>query len=257
MHKGLFIGINYIGSTAQLYGCINDINNVFNFLNTNNNLDKKNCMFLSDETILKPTAQNIINSFNWLLNGIKSGDTLFFHYSGHGAQVLDRDGDEKDKLDECIIPLDYMTKGVITDDLIYSLLISKIPKGVKLFCIMDCCHSGSGMDLKYTYLNLRNRDILDMVGRRNNINGDVIMLSGCMDNQTSADTVELNLITKQYQQQGALTYGFLEVMNKNKIITYANFIKEIRTLLKSKNYIQIPQLSFGLYPNLKNNVNLL
>jgi hypothetical protein len=99
--------------------------------------------------------------------------------------------------------------------------------------------------------------MLDMIVRRNNINGDVIMLSGCMDNQTSADTLEINLTTKKFEYQGALTYGFLEVINKNKIITHANLVKEIRKLLKSKNYTQIPQLSFSQYPNLKNNVNLL
>jgi hypothetical protein len=257
MNKGLFIGINYIGTAAQLYGCINDVNNVFTLLNTKYKLYKENCLFLTDESSIKPTGKNILNGFNWLLNNVKEGDSLFFHYSGHGAQIKDIHGDEKDGLDECIIPLDYMTNGVITDDLLYILLVSKVPKGVKLFCILDCCHSGSGMDLKYTYANIANKDILDMVGRRNNINGNVILLSGCTDAQVSADSIELNINTNKIQQQGALTYGFLEVISKTPNINYTNFIKNIRKLLVSKKYIQIPQLSFSNYPNLKDNVKLL
>jgi hypothetical protein len=257
MNKGLFIGINYIGTPNALGGCINDVNNVFTYLNQKYNLNSQNCMFLTDLTPIKPTVQNIINSFGWLISNVKVGDSLFFHYSGHGTQIRDRDGDEKDRLDESIVPLDFMTKGIITDDIIFSLLVLRVPKGVNLFCILDCCNSGTGMDLKYTYLNIGNRDTLDMVGRRNNILGNVVMLSGCRDNQTSADTYEINFYTKQLQQQGALTYGFLEIINKFPTINYANFIKEIRKILQLKKYTQIPQLSFGTYPNLLNNVKLL
>ena len=38
----------------------------------------------------------------WLLGGVQSGDSLFFHFSGHGSQVIDHSGDEEDGLDETI-----------------------------------------------------------------------------------------------------------------------------------------------------------
>jgi hypothetical protein len=42
-----------------------------------------------------------------------SNDLLFFSYSGHGSQVVDKNGDETDSRDEVILPLDF---NVITDD---------------------------------------------------------------------------------------------------------------------------------------------
>lgn len=38
----------------------------------------------------KPTRQNILNGMKWLVNGASPGDSLVFHYSGHGGQVEDR-----------------------------------------------------------------------------------------------------------------------------------------------------------------------
>ena len=40
----------------------------------------------------------------------------FLHYSGHGGQVVDLDGDETDGMDNCIFPLDHAQTGVIIDD---------------------------------------------------------------------------------------------------------------------------------------------
>ncbi|KAL8277646.1 hypothetical protein RQP46_009919 [Phenoliferia psychrophenolica] len=39
----------------------------------------------------------------WLVEGAKPNDSLFFHFSGHGGQVADKDGDEPDGLDEWMI----------------------------------------------------------------------------------------------------------------------------------------------------------
>jgi hypothetical protein len=40
----------------------------------------------------------------------------FLHYSGHGGQIQDFDGDETAGFDNCIFPLDHTETGVITDD---------------------------------------------------------------------------------------------------------------------------------------------
>eukprot|EP00051_Salpingoeca_urceolata_P021203 m.328368 g.328368 ORF g.328368 m.328368 type:complete len:80 (-) comp19752_c1_seq25:107-346(-) len=36
---------------------------------------------------LRPTRDNIIAGLHWLMRGVRAGDVLFFHYSGHGSQV--------------------------------------------------------------------------------------------------------------------------------------------------------------------------
>lgn len=43
-----------------------------------------------------PTRINMINAMRWLVGGAVAGDSLVFHYSGHGGQTEDKDGDEED-----------------------------------------------------------------------------------------------------------------------------------------------------------------
>jgi uncharacterized caspase-like protein len=39
-----------------------------------------------------PTKENIINALKWLIKDAKAGDSLFFHYSGHGGTEPDPSG---------------------------------------------------------------------------------------------------------------------------------------------------------------------
>lgn len=74
-----------------------------------------------------------------------------FHYSGHGSQVEDLDGDEVDGNDECIMPVDYKTKGVILDDEINDTIVRPLPRGATLHATFDSCHSGTILDLPYVF----------------------------------------------------------------------------------------------------------
>ena len=42
-----------------------------------------------------------------MVEGAQAGDNLFMHYSGHGGSMRDDNGDEKDGMDETLVPLDY------------------------------------------------------------------------------------------------------------------------------------------------------
>ena len=66
----------------------------------------------------QPTRQNIIQAMGWLARDARPGDSLFFHYSGHGGRQRDTDGDEDDGYDETILPVDFQKTGQITDDVI-------------------------------------------------------------------------------------------------------------------------------------------
>lgn len=98
-----------------------------------------------------PTYKNIINAFHRLVAQTEPGDSCFFHYSGHGGRVVDDNGDEEDGYDETLIPVDYQTSGQIRDDTVFSELVGRMPEGATLTCLMDCCHSGSILDLPYTF----------------------------------------------------------------------------------------------------------
>ena len=58
-------------------------------------------------------------------------DSLFLHFSGHGGQTEDLNGDEVDDQDEFICPVDFKTAGVIVDDDLKALLSRLLPKGVR------------------------------------------------------------------------------------------------------------------------------
>ncbi len=45
-----------------------------------------------------------MQAVQWLMTDQRQGDSLFFHFSGHGSQQYDRNGDEEDGKDETICP---------------------------------------------------------------------------------------------------------------------------------------------------------
>ncbi|KAI9168193.1 hypothetical protein H9P43_007565 [Blastocladiella emersonii ATCC 22665] len=153
--KALFIGILYTGTESALRGCVNDVDNLSNFLIDKHGYKRENCKFLTDrEGASKeslPTVENMIKGIDWLVADAREGDTLFFHYSGHGASVKDASGDEVDGMDEVLIPLDFKENGVLLDDDLHAKLVAPLPEGVTLHCVMDCCMSGSNLDMPYTY----------------------------------------------------------------------------------------------------------
>ena len=236
----VLVGINYIGTSNQLNGCINDAENLKAIL-----LDKfgylpENVVMLRDDSSdskVKPTKQNIINSFNLLLDkATKEGFTeLWFSYSGHGSYEYDESGDEKDFYDEVICPVDLNSAGMIVDDFIYDSFISKLPANVTLFGLMDCCHSGTVFDLPYLYTT----SITD--NNNNKPAATVVSISGCRDNQTSADAY----IGNSYE--GAMSWSFANALNNaNYNITLKNLVERMRVLLSNEQYTQVPMLAVSV-----------
>jgi hypothetical protein len=108
-----------------------------------------------------------------------------------------------------------------------------------LFALLDCCHSGTILDLRYQYFDSENYDNFTENTKETETIGNVIMISGCMDNQTSADAY----INSTYQ--GAMTWAFLDTLNKKPNLTWKELITTMRSSLKTSKYEQIPQLSSG------------
>jgi hypothetical protein len=143
--KALIIGINYTGTDSQLNGCINDANTARDYFS---NLGFT-CKTLTDISTTKPTRSNILSYLDTDISSLNSGDTLIIYYSGHGSTVTDTSGDElpASGKDSVIIPLDWKSAGVISDDTIRSKLI-QAPSGSNVFCVFDSCNSGSVCDLR-------------------------------------------------------------------------------------------------------------
>jgi hypothetical protein len=258
MKRGLLVGINYIGTEFELQGCINDTININNFLLSIGYL-QKNIRRLTDNTIQKPTKNNIINNLKNMVNNAIAGDELFFLYSGHGTLET--------KNDSAIVPIDFETSYLILDDEIREIL-SKLKKGVRMIVILDCCNSGTCCDLKYNYKDLSyNKKTADLTiynsvewvtQQKKIINnnysdcaGNIFMISGCGDLQTSSDT-SFNGIPS-----GALTGIFLMILSEYKnVLSWSTLLKDLNRRLKLLNYTQRPRLSSGKDINLKSNVFL-
>ncbi|KAI9295035.1 peptidase C14 [Neoconidiobolus thromboides FSU 785] len=298
--KALLIGINYIGTDNELKGCINDVMNIKKFLIYKFNFNPNNILVLTDDQVYNPmcmpTRYNILNAMHWLVKEAKAGDSLFFHYSGHGSQQQDTEGDEEDGYDETILPLDFELNGEIVDDQMNAIMVRHLPFGAKLTCIFDCCHSGTALDLPYVYshlgkCNLKKFNIwrtiyksLHQMGyyhltdihspeakliihdsidklhttmeaevrsklTRGSL-GEVIMFSGCKDDQTSADAHVLG-----YGSTGAMSHALITALNYNTNMTYLQLLRAIRTLLKDK-YEQLPQLSCSKPMNINSTFSL-
>lgn len=248
----LLVGINYRDTAHELNGCINDVEHVKEYL-ISNGYDPDSIIVLTDDTGAKPTRTNIMAALFELI--LSSAKNIYFHYSGHGSYVRDEwRGDESDRRDECLCPIDNT---LITDDELRGILQSLRPDQ-SLFAVLDCCHSGTGMDLCYglyeRYSDKRLLMVKDVRASRET-KGQVVMLSGCLDHQTSADA----WISGKYQ--GALTSSYLQVMqNNNTKLTYRDLITQVRDILdgdeKTEGFTQIPFLTSGKNLNLDLNVKI-
>ncbi len=247
--KVLHIGINYKGTEYELSGCLNDVDNLNQYLRNNFDYSKTQVKIINDNTTDKPTRQNILNACKWLLTDVNSDSKLFIHYSGHGSHIRDRSGDEIDHQDEVICPIDNT---FITDDELKKILVNPLPKGASLWALFDCCHSGTVLDLRFRYnINLRPRGPEYNILSDNHYKptkGKVVLFSGCKDNQTSADAWEVG------EFQGAMTYSFLKTLKTlkahGKPLSYKNLMKYLLVFIKSRGYSQIPRISSGQFLNL-------
>eukprot|EP00612_Vaucheria_litorea_P003337 CAMPEP_0171461466 /NCGR_PEP_ID=MMETSP0945-20130129/5903_1 /TAXON_ID=109269 /ORGANISM="Vaucheria litorea, Strain CCMP2940" /LENGTH=1068 /DNA_ID=CAMNT_0011987819 /DNA_START=86 /DNA_END=3292 /DNA_ORIENTATION=+ len=151
-HRAVIIGINYVGQKGELRGCHNDVKMMKSYLLSNGFTDTPEtlCILCDDGIHPPPVAANIRAAFRWLVEDAPAGFSLFLHYSGHGGSIPDDNGDEADGMDETIIPLDFEKAGHIRDDEIHKILIAPLQDGVELTILMDCCHSGTIIDLPYT-----------------------------------------------------------------------------------------------------------
>jgi hypothetical protein len=274
--KAVLIGINYTNTTNALNGCINDITNINNFLVNNCEYSQNNVKILTDKSTVLPSKNNIIENIKWLVSNNLKGDTLFFYFSGHGSNSLDKNKDESDGKDEDIIPLDFTTSGTISDDWLYQQLASNVSENINLWCFFDSCHSGTVLDLMYnykSYCTYKGKVPLDKNSKYNplewtdrflfsqeksrTLTGNICQFSGCLDPEFSADAKLENTY------QGAFTYCFLKFLNNNLIkvgdktifsgsnIKLKDVLKEINALLDIYKFAQNSQLSVGKFGDIE------
>ena len=258
--RALLIGINrYLIPGADLRGCVNDVRNIRATLIKYFAFRSNDIKVLTDLGATKKAMQSGIQA---LVNSGKKGDVLYLHYSGHGSNVPDRNGDEADHRDEILCPSDLDWKDPLTDDWLRTAF-NKLKSRVNLTVVMDCCHSGTNTrailppDAPVIPRYLPNPwDLMAEESRRalrgklrrarspRRASADIVeaeigetLITGCRATQTSADAY----IGRTYN--GALTYSLVAALQaaRGKLTS-----RELHTAtlqrLKTGNFDQVPQL---------------
>lgn len=254
--RAVTVGINYVGLKGfALAGCVNDSDAFVQLLRSQFGVQEDDIRQLCDDvayshcTRMWPTRANIIAELEWLVKDARAGDELFFHYSGHGSQQKDTDGDEKDGMDETIVPCDFSEPGggMISDDDLRRVAVLPLCKGARLTIVMDCCHSGTGIDLPYM-VRLCSADggTNDgvVISRARSLpelqsSGHVVMFSGCNDDQTSADVKP----GSGGKASGAMTAALMRVVAEDPDVSYRDLLAGMRKFLTDEGFSQIPQLT--------------
>jgi len=239
-HRALIVGINkYENPANELRGCLNDAQQVAGLLPRLGFQSADDVRMVCDD---RASADEVRARLRWLLADAGPEDVLFFHFSGHGGQIVDRDGDENspqygkvaDNLDEFIVPWDFdwaKPETMILDDELHQLLIdANIPSTTSVTLLMDCCHSSTLLRSVVSLsahpsarrcipmpVDLEHRLLYQPPagGRRRrrfgrcSVNGGAILIAGCRPEQTSADAY----IGGAYH--GAATYAFCKALTDN------------------------------------------
>lgn len=191
------------------------------------------------------TSKNVIAAIADAAAALHTGDFFLLSYSGHGGQVPDTNGDEtEDGKDETWVCYDRQ----LIDDELYALW-GKFESGVRIFVLSDSCHSGTVLKAalfggkespqtfgvksvklvralppdvqKKTYE--AHKKLYDGIqaanpaGERVSIGANVLLISGCQDNQTSQDG----------DKNGLFTGTLKKVWNKGFKGSYRMFHKAI------------------------------
>lgn len=257
--RALLFGLNYDHCNyGKLNGCINDVNQISNYISTKLQIPVET---YTDDVDVKNTSYNGIIQKLYDI-AIKSHtenlEFVWIHYSGHGSYLKDYSGDESDGYDEGLVPSDYEKKGIVIDDVI-NRVISLFNPLTKILFICDSCHSGTILDLKFSW-NTNNKPKIE--NSKCKIKSKTILISGCMDNQTSADAWNL---LGDYKYIGALTASIIKVLKKSpqQLNDVFSFVNSIRMELKKCGFEQYPCLSTNydinvnpsMIPNLKIETN--
>ncbi len=258
---GLVIAIGQY-STESLWPPISSMNDVPHVTSAFKILgfDEKNISIITND---QATKSGIISAISELTARVKEGDVVYIHYSGHGQQVVDDNGDELDGLDEAIVPYDspqffeagvYEGENLIRDDELGKMTATirkKISSSGQLILVLDSCHSGSGTR---GLAKARGTDkIMGPTNFKPKSRGQDSSMGISLDAENAAPMIsffgasskELNYETMDDQSNpvGSLTYSMASILaNMKQNFSYGELFERIKLKMKSLAPNQNPQM---------------
>lgn len=255
--RALLIGINAYQSVRSLQGCVNDTTNLRLILKEQLGYTNDDIRVLIDS---RATEAAIKERLGWLVADAKRGDLLVLHFSGHGSQVRDRDEQDElsDQLDEILCPFDMNWDGTfITDDYLTAQL--RVPAGVTLEVILDCCNSGDAtLELGFAGAGVVGTpdrqprflqppvDIVarhqgDSLPRKTLFSGrekaSLALWSACASFQTAADA------SFDGVANGAFTFFLCKHLREAPGLSRADLLARVRSSLDHNGFTQRPELA--------------
>ncbi len=196
------------------------------------------------------------------------GGVAFFHYSGHGQQVADNDGDENDGYDEALVPYDspmryiageYQGENLIRDEELGALLNetrAKLGPEGNLLVVIDACHSGTGTRgmarARGTDIKMAPKDYKPPGSRgteTNAMEGATVVGAAPMVAFFGASAHQLNFETKDEDGNGvgSLSYAFSKTFSTaDKNTSYRMLFEKIKLEMSTTAPRQQPQAEGSL-----------
>jgi hypothetical protein len=250
MNKALLVGINQYPSPNELSGCINDVMDMAEFLVAHCHFSPKDVRLLTDE---RATTKAIRDRLDWLVKDAKSGDRLFFHYSGHGVLMADRTRTGKVKGPHnavCPVDFDFSMNRALTDD-DFQVIFQNLPADVEFNWVSDSCHAGDlardmaefkprsfpvPVDLRWRLRAVQDKTSPGFARAVQHLNG--ALLAGCRSDQTSADA------TFGGRPNGAMTFFLLKTLHAPRGLTdpLVTVIDKTSQAIKNGGFDQVPTL---------------
>ena len=142
----MLVGINqYPVGISNLYGCVQDVQALQDLLISVYSVPSANIVVLTDD---QANRENVIRVFRSHFQQARPGDTLFFHYSGHGSR--ESAPSEfwpyfPEKKNETLVLSDSRSPGGLdlADKELAILLHELAPLQANIVLNIDACHSGS------------------------------------------------------------------------------------------------------------------
>lgn len=247
LKKAILVGFGYKRTQYNLVGPPYDLKNMVKFLTTKMGYAIRDITVYSDALIqglnvnvLRPYSATGLSNKNIILSKLtetinllkaSQNSSLWFYFSGHGSEWYYNNGkytqpltgvpEESNNADQILCTYDMFkpsgdfdySKPIYDNEL--QQILKTIPVTCKFYAIVDSCHSGTACDLPYRWTD--EAGALDFFKDKFDEtlfpNKNLVVISGCKDNQTSADMGVIG---------GLLTYTFLQLFRLTKYANLSN-----------------------------------
>ncbi len=140
VRRALLIGINDYKAVPGLQGSVNDVETMREVLISRWGFAQSNVRVLTNQAA---TRDGILAALEDLVAITGPEDTVYLHYSGHGSEVEDLNGDEESGLDQTLVPQNGRSgtvRDIVDDEL--AAIIARLRARAAII-VLDSCHSGT------------------------------------------------------------------------------------------------------------------